>query len=191
MGRGSLESLSIEINKRPDEKSRQRFVGCILQHKGGNNKQQVILLALEWEGLVLKWGGVGGGPVGWAGGVAYVFCPPRGGSLCREPGSTPALAPSTSEVAVGLWPFSVLSFISALIRAVIFQSPVISLYSVAEGDVCPGASTAVKGLRSQPSSPEAEPKMASLKVILGSRCAEHKVANGRREDSPRTCHQVI
>ena len=79
---------------------------------------------------------------------------PLAGSVCRDQVQDPAFAPGTSEVAVGLWPFCILLFIfcpsSACVR--LFLVLLVSLYDIAGGDVCPGASTAAKGPgpRSQP-----------------------------------------
>ena len=77
---------------------------------------------------------------------------PRGGAVCRDHAQYPAFALSTSEMAVCLWLFCILLFIITLTVHVCsyFQPLIVSLYSVVGGDVCPGASTAAKGARSQP-----------------------------------------
>ena len=77
---------------------------------------------------------------------------PLGGAVCRDHAQYPVFAPGTSETAVGLWPLCILLFVIAPTAHVCsyFSLLIVSLYSVAGGDVCPGASTLVKGPRSQP-----------------------------------------
>ena len=58
-----------------------------------------------------------------------MVCPPPGGAVCRDRARDPAFAPSTSEVAVGFWPFCVLLFMQ------LFLVP----------HVGPGTSTAAEG----------------------------------------------
>ena len=73
---------------------------------------------------------------------------PRGGAVCRHHVQYPAFAPGTSDVSVGFWPFYILLFIICPNCACVqlFLILIVSLYSVVqEGDVCPGASTPVKG----------------------------------------------
>lgn len=69
--------------------------------------------------------GVRVGLEGWLRGSAH----PPGGAVCRDRAQCPAFAPSTSEAAVGFWPFCVLLFMR------LFVVP----------HVCAGASTAAKG----------------------------------------------
>ena len=63
----------------------------------------------------------------------------------------PAFVPSFLEVDVGFsWSFSILSLIYPSCTGLqLCLVPVVSLYFVAQGDICPGASTAAKCLRSQ------------------------------------------
>ena len=63
----------------------------------------------------------------------------------------PAFVPSSSEVDLGFaWSFSILSIIYPSCTCIqLCLVPVVSLYFIAQGDICPGASTAAKGLRFQ------------------------------------------
>lgn len=64
----------------------------------------------------------------------------------------PAFALDTLEVAVGFLVFLYLvqNLFQLLMYTVIFYSLIVSLYSVAPENICPGASTVAKGPRSQP-----------------------------------------
>ena len=79
---------------------------------------------------------------------------PAGYAVCRDHVQDPAFAPGTSEVAAGFWPFCILFFI--ICPNCTCMQLVLVPYSFfvfcSRGDVCPGASTPVKGPRSQPAS---------------------------------------
>ena len=116
-------------------------------------KQQVPLLAsfLRWGMLVpyMRWG-----QVGLCLGVRteeQIRCLAHPSDDVVQ---CPAFAPGSSEVAAEFfWVFfgTILSIISPNCACKqLFLALVISLYFVAGGDVCPGASTAAKHRRSQP-----------------------------------------
>ena len=67
---------------------------------------------------------------------------PLGSTVCRVP--SPSFALSTSEMAIGFWPFCILLFIFTP-QLCILQLFLVSLCSVAPGDVRPGASIDIKG----------------------------------------------
>ena len=88
----------------------------------------------------------GAGP--WVGQEARLrwSAPALGGAVCRDHAQCPVFAPGTSEMAVGSWPFCILlSVIAPTAHACShFSLLIVSVYSVAGGDVCPGASTLVR-----------------------------------------------
>ena len=83
------------------------------------------------------------GSVGQTGGIAQVAAHPLGGAfMC----STLRLLLASQKRLVGLLSFCILLFILLTLHLLIggyFQSLLVSLYSVAQGDIRPGASTPV------------------------------------------------
>ena len=80
-----------------------------------------------------------------------MVCPPPWWCVCRDHAQDPVSFPDTSEVAVGFLVFCILLFIICPNCActLVFLVPYSFFVSVAQGDICPGASTAAKGPRSQ------------------------------------------
>ena len=94
-----------------------------------------------------------------------MVCPPLGGAVCRDhTGVVPC-----SEVAVGFWPFCILLFVICpnCTCPQLFLVPYSFSVSVAGGDVCPGASPAAKGPRSQPVSKGGDPRCQPSLSYLG------------------------
>ena len=66
--------------------------------------------SLRWADWFLKWGEGRGGLVVWATGMTCVVCPPSCRCRVSKSYAVPCFAPSSSEMAVGLWCFYVLLF---------------------------------------------------------------------------------
>lgn len=79
---------------------------------GSKNKEQVPLPALQ-DGRAGSLNGVRVGVDEWAWqeGLLRWSAHPLGGTVCRDHAHYPAFAPGTSQVAVGLQPFCISSFI--------------------------------------------------------------------------------
>ena len=72
--------------------------------------------------------------------------------MCRDHAQYPAFAPGSSEVAVGFLAFLYLGpCLPQLRMCIVISSPlhIVSGFSVAGGDICPGAKASAKGPRSQ------------------------------------------
>ena len=148
-------SQSIEIDQRPDKTFRHGFVGAPAA-AGGSEDKQVPLLArsLSGGGACSLYGvKVGVCPRGQAGGVAQVVCPPLRWWCVQGACAVPCLCSRIFKS--GSWVFWSLcifcpEFAPTLHACSYFHSHTVSLYFVAGGEMCAGASTAAKGPRSQP-----------------------------------------
>ena len=80
-----------------------------------------------------------------------MVCQPLDDVVCREYVQYPDFAPGSSEVVVGYFGHLYLSVhnLPQLFRHTIILVLIVSLYFVAGGEICPGASTAAKGPRPQ------------------------------------------
>ena len=80
-----------------------------------------------------------------------MVCHPLGDVVCREHVQYPDFAPGSSEVVVGYFGHLYLSVhnLPQLFRHTIILVLIVSLYFVAGGEICPGASIAAKGPRPQ------------------------------------------
>ena len=93
-------------------------------------------------------------PEGWL----RQFAHPFGGVVCGGHAQYPAFSPNTLFLLLALqkWQLDFLVFLYLFVHNLphlrmhsYFQSHIISLYFVAGGDICPGASISAKGARSQ------------------------------------------
>ena len=103
----------------------------------------------------------GDGSVCWVGGVAEVVCPPPWWCCVQRSCAVPCFCSQhigTLEGQLGLAFLYLVHNLPQLRMHTDILVPIVSLYSVARGDVCPGASTAAKapGPRSQPVSVQPE-----------------------------------
>ena len=132
---------------RPDKNFRQDFIAACAAARGRARRQEVgpqgeLLVSLNRVTV----GGAGGGSEDpWVGQAAYL-----GGLPAPLVILSAGPCADTSEIAVGLWPFCILLFIIAPTAHACsyFQSPTVSLYSLAQADICSGASPSVEGPRS-------------------------------------------
>lgn len=138
----------MEVDNRPEEKFKQRFTEACATAQSMKTRNWCPTDALRRVGWFLTWGEDRGGLVVWATGVTYVVCPPS--CRCHVPRSctVPCFAPSSSEMAVGLWCFYVLLFEIAFARVQLYLVPY--GFFVAQRDICLGANPPIKGPGSQP-----------------------------------------
>lgn len=159
-------SQSIDIDYRPDRKSRWGFTGTPVAAVGSKNKQQVPSLACSLGGGKLVPSHLARGQecvqgLGSRGGLGR-STHPSGDADCRGTCAVPSLycqhsvfAPGSSKAAVGLfWSFCIFRFRICPNCSIqcYFQSHIISLYFVTRGDVCLAESRAAKCPRLQPAS---------------------------------------
>ena len=142
----------------------------MLQHKEGKTSNRHPLSApcwgLSWS---LKWGESRDGPRGWTGGLPTHWCCYVQGE-CMAPYLCPWFIKSGSWVFA---PFvSYHSYFAPTKCTQLFSVPSGFFVSAAQGDICPGASTAAKGHRSEPLS---RPSEDCGKCAWGSLLGEKRV----------------
>ena len=132
----------MEIDKSPDRKFRQGFIGTAPQGAKTGDKSPCLL----WRGFLIRGEGRGGGR-GWARGMTQPLCPSSWmHSQC------PAFAPGSSQVPFGFGSFCyrIVYNLPQLHMQAVILVPCHLLVFCCRRRCMSSASTAAKGPRSQP-----------------------------------------